>query len=109
MPEYQYTGEGKWYAILNGKRVLIVKGDKFIAQEYEVNAVKGSVTVLTAPGETDGNDMVADEDAGRCKAVHRGFGRYDIINTASGKKLNSQFLSKVEAERFLDSTADMGE
>ena len=109
MPEYQYNGEGKWYALFSGKRKLVVKGDKFTAHEWEVNAVKDKVILLTPPEETDGNDLAADKDAGGNKAVHRGFGRYDIVNTVSGKKLNSQFLSKSEAERLLDSSADMEE
>lgn len=108
MPEYIYTGDGKWYAIINGKRRLIVKGDRFTAQDYEIiDTVKSKVTLLSPPEEDNGSGLAGDEDAGSCKAIHRGFGRYDIVNTTSGKKLNSRFLSKSDAERFLDSSTDM--
>ena len=38
------------------------------------------------------------------KAVHKGAGRYDVVNEKSGKKLNEKSLSKDEANALLDNS-----
>jgi hypothetical protein len=40
------------------------------------------------------------------KAVHRGFGKYDVINEATGKKINDKVLTKEEAQELVETETD---
>ena len=47
------------------------------------------------------------EDGGEVaalKVVHRGSGKYDVVNTESGKKINEQLLKREEAEELVAGT-----
>ena len=41
-------------------------------------------------------------DTGKLEVIHKGRGKYDVVNTASGKVINDKPLTKKEAYEFIE-------
>lgn len=93
---------GKFY--FEGKRYA--KGDVFEATTKEVQGVRDIIEDLDKVGEYQ---ATMDDDVPRKKlvAVHRGFGKWDVLNTTTGKAINDHPLTKTDARLLVDEMEDV--
>lgn len=93
---------GKFY--FEGKRYA--KGDVFEATAKEVHGVRDIVEDLDKVGEYQ---AAMDDDVPRKKlvAVHKGFGKWDVLNTITGKAINDHPLTKSDARLLVDELEDV--
>jgi hypothetical protein len=77
---------------INGEKY--VPGDSFEAD----NVPEAFLTTLEVLGEkTEPEKKIARRKPPTLKLVHKGSGRYEVVNTVSGKKLTDKLVSKKEA------------
>lgn len=95
MPRYKLQS-GKHYLMRRGKLRRYVAGDIIEAEEWEVNGFTDSETRFVP---LDPPEPVIVADSMRIK--HKGAGWYDVINPATGEKLNDAGLRKEDAEAMV--------
>lgn len=86
----------------DGKRVTYKKGDTIDATEEEL---KGFLDKFRRVGPPDKPDKPK-EEVKKLQIEHRGGGRYNVVNAESGKPINSELLSRDEAQEIVDSDSE---
>jgi len=97
MPKYMIKS-GAHYRKEGGKWERYVKDDVMEATEEDVKNILDKVEKIGPPEPK--NPEAPEKQA--LKAVHKGGGKYDVINIESGKAINSKLLTKDEANELLD-------
>lgn len=86
-------GYGKHYTTTDGKRVVLRAGDEIRCEPEDLGNARDKFEQLE-PMPPPAQPKIG------LKAVHRGGGRYDVINEATGTKINDKPLKKGEAEQL---------
>ena len=98
-PHYKRAEDGKW------KRY--VKGDTMDLSDLEAQSIMDKVQRVgpkesAKPVESkDTQDTKVPLPEQSLKMVHKGGGKYDVVNEVSGKTINSVLLTKSEANGLL--------
>lgn len=83
-----------WFLNPDGKETPIRAGETIECEPWQLgDAIRKFDVVVEAPPTPP--------PAVGLKAVHRGAGRYDVINEATGKPINSESLSRAEANEMV--------
>jgi hypothetical protein len=77
------------------------KGDVFSGSVESVAHIRDC---LEKVGPPDDPAVVEIPTIDQLEIIHKGFGKYVVVNTASGKQLNTALLSKHEAEAMVTDT-----
>lgn len=86
---------GNHYFRRAGQMIRVRPGDIVEAERHELgNAISTYECLDPLPPEP--------EEVRTLVARHAGGGRYNIINTVTGKKINDKTLSKEDAKLFID-------
>jgi len=84
--------------IENGKRISYQKGDVIEAIADELKPFMDKFELVGPP---DPPPKMANPSKS-LKAIHKGGGRWNVINTESGKKINQNLLSRDEAQALIN-------
>jgi hypothetical protein len=93
MPRYRLKS-GKLHTRINGKRVTFHAGAIINLEFSQARGFKDSLEPL----DPELPDPAPPQPKLGLKAVHRGRGRYDVVNELTGVKINDEMLSKEEAQ-----------
>ena len=93
---------GKIHARINGKMKIYQKGDIVNLDPDDVIGFKDLVEQL------DPNLPPPQPKAG-LKAVHKGFGKWNVINETTGKEINDKPLTKEEAQELVEAGSSESE
>lgn len=106
---------GKHHMVVDGKRQRILPGQVVDLDILSIpETMKDGWEVLDSSDTVAFNDAVVDQiaeeddDAAtpekevRLQAVHRGGGRFNVVNQATGENLNDNYLTKAQAEQLID-------
>jgi len=93
-----------------GKRKTLRAGDTFYAQPSRVKAFLDIMEPVN-PEEAQAIEEpeTAFEPKISLKMIHRGAGRYVVINKETGEQINEGYLNKVEAEALVRGEVDLPE
>ena len=90
------AGQGThWFRQPDGRETPIRAGETIECEAWQLGGSIDRFEVVTPPPPPPPPEV-------GLKAVHRGAGRYDVINEATGKPINSATLSKSEAQELID-------
>ena len=90
------TGMGKHYIRRKGQMVMLKPGDGIDCEKYELGGAIFKFKQLEP-------DPPPPEPKLGLKAVHRGAGKWDVVNEATGVKINDNLLTKEEAQGMVSS------
>lgn len=102
MPKYRVLS-GKYHRIEDDGRKIYRPGDILEALEGELDSFDNRFERLNPPPKETPNPKWG------LKAVHRGGGKYNVINEQTGLPINNALLTKEEAGRFVDEGLDPSE
>ncbi len=90
---------GKHYMKRNGQMVVIAAGAVVEAEDYELGGAKDKFERLdpVPPEETQPQKPPAEG----LVMKHKGSGKWDVINSATGEKINDKLLTREEAETLI--------
>lgn len=92
---------GKFY--YKGKKY--VAGDVFEASPYDVRGIRDIIQPLDKVEEYQ--DFQEDDvPRKKLEAIHRGFGKWDVVNNTTGENVNDQPLTKAEAKQLVENLLD---
>jgi len=87
------TGMGKHRIRRDGRMAVLKPGDEIDCEKHELGGAIYKFEQLEP-------DPSPPEPSMGLRAVHRGFGKWDVINEASGVKINDKPLTKGEAREM---------
>jgi len=87
------AGMGKHHIRRTGRMVVLKPGDKIDCEKYELGGAIFKFEQLEP-------DPPPPEPKLGLKAVHRGAGKWDVLNEATGVKINDGLLTKEEAQEL---------
>ena len=87
------TDMGKHYIRRDGRMVMLKPGDKIDCEKYELGGAIKKFEQLEP-------DPPPPEPKLGLRAVHRGAGKWDVVNEATGVKINNELLTKEEAREL---------
>lgn len=93
------AGMGEHYIRRHGQMVCLRSGDQIRCEPHELGSAIRKFDQLEP-------DPPPPQPKVGLKAVHRGFGKWDVINQATGAKINDQPLSKQEAKELESSLSE---
>jgi hypothetical protein len=91
------VGKGKHYVI--GRGAPLLPGDEITCDPDDIEAFKDKFEVVVDPGPKP-------QPTEGLRVEHRGGGWFDVVNSLTGKTINSAPMRKVDAEQVVNASAD---
>jgi hypothetical protein len=83
-----------WFREANGKETPIKSGETIECEAWQLGGAIGRFEIVQQPTPTPHPSV-------GLKKIHRGAGRFDVVNEATGKPINSRMLSGPEADELI--------
>lgn len=101
MPKYMIKSGPHYKRSTSGKKwTRYAKGDVIELSELEAKNIMDKLDPIGPPDPIEPDAPPKQV----LKAVHKGGGKYDVVNEESGKTINSKLLTKKEALELLDNS-----
>ena len=96
---------GKCSLLVGSERLLLSPGDEVVLGEFDImpDGFKDQFKRIMPKGQKEADSESPDAGlSDNFVIVHRGGGKYNVVNKATGKEINDVLLSKSDAESLVN-------